>query len=133
MKHYYENVPGLGNVAVSRHALSQMFEVGISQEAFDRALLDPTQPNTPDGPDIVWRERDGLRLVILTNPDPEPGGQAREDRVPGAGAGEGHRGQAPVRPARRFGGAVAACRNGCSVGLLTAAATVCFTLEALAL
>ena len=29
MKHYYENVPGLGNVAVSRHAQSQMLEVGI--------------------------------------------------------------------------------------------------------
>ena len=40
MKHYYENVPGLGNVAVSRHAQSQMLEVGISQEAFDRALRD---------------------------------------------------------------------------------------------
>jgi len=73
MKHYYENVPGLGNVAVSRHAQSQMLELGISQEAFDRALLDPTQPDTPDGPDIVWRERDGLRLVILTNPTPNRG------------------------------------------------------------
>ena len=44
MKHYYENVPRLGNVAVSRYAQSQ-----ISQEAFDRALLDPAQLDVPDG------------------------------------------------------------------------------------
>jgi hypothetical protein len=49
MKHYYENVPRLGNVAVSRHAQSQMLDTGISQAAFDRALLDPTQPDPPDG------------------------------------------------------------------------------------
>jgi hypothetical protein len=49
MKHYYENVPRLGNVAVSRHAQSQMLDAGISQEAFDRALLDPTQPILPMG------------------------------------------------------------------------------------
>ncbi len=73
MKHYYENVPRLGNVAVSRHAQSQMQNAGISQEAFDRALLDPTQPDAPDGQDILWRERDGLRLVILTNPTPNRG------------------------------------------------------------
>jgi hypothetical protein len=46
---------------------------GISQKAFDRALLDPTQPDTPDGQDILWRERDGLRLVILMNPTPNRG------------------------------------------------------------
>src|SRR5918997_6110144 len=73
MKHYYENVPRLGNVAVSRHAQSQMRDAGISQEAFDRALLDPTRPDASDGQDILWRERDGLRLVILMNPTPNRG------------------------------------------------------------
>jgi hypothetical protein len=73
MKHYYENVPRLGNVAVSRHAQSQILNTGISQQAFDRALLDPIQPDIPDGQDILWRERDGLRLVILTNPTPNRG------------------------------------------------------------
>src|SRR5829696_3456255 len=73
MKHYYENVPRLGNVAMSRHAQSQMAEAGISQEAFDRALFDPTQPDASDGQDILWRERHGLRLVILTNPTPNRG------------------------------------------------------------
>ena len=56
-----------------RHAQSQMLDAGISQEAFDRALLDPIQPDVPDGQDILWRERDGLRLVILTNPTPNRG------------------------------------------------------------
>ncbi len=47
MKHFYENVPRLGNVAVSRYAQAQMIEAGISQEAFDRVLLEPTRPDIP--------------------------------------------------------------------------------------
>ena len=58
------------DVAVSRHAQAQTIEAGISQEAFDRVLLEPTRPDIPDGADILWRERDGLRLVILINPTP---------------------------------------------------------------
>ena len=50
-----------------------MIEAGISQEAFDRVLLEPTRPDIPDGADILWRERDGLRLVILANPTPNRG------------------------------------------------------------
>src|SRR5689334_21021054 len=71
--HFYRNVPGLGNVAVSRHAQSQMISAGITQEAFDKALLQPTRPDIPDGADVLWRERDGLRIVILTNPTPNTG------------------------------------------------------------
>jgi hypothetical protein len=73
--HFYRNIPGLGNVAVSRHAQSQMINAGITQEAFDKALLQPTRPDTPDGADVLWRERDGLRIVILTNPTPNAGAQ----------------------------------------------------------
>ena len=73
MNHFYRNVPKLGHVAVSRHAQTRAQEVGISQEAFDRVLLEPVQPDIPDGPDILWRERDGIRLVILTNPTPNTG------------------------------------------------------------
>ena len=71
--HFYRDVVRLGNVAVSRHAQASMIEDGISQEAFDKALLTPTRPDIPDGPDILWRERDGLRIVILTNPTPNTG------------------------------------------------------------
>jgi hypothetical protein len=71
--HFYRNVKGLGNVAVSRHAQVQMEAAAITQEAFDKALLDPTRSDVPDGLDILWRERDGLRIVILTNPTPNIG------------------------------------------------------------
>ena len=73
MKHFYRDVPRLGNVAVSRHAQSQMEMAGISQGQFDQALLQPTRPDVAEGNDIIWRERDGLRIVILTNPIPNSG------------------------------------------------------------
>jgi hypothetical protein len=73
MNHFYRNVPKLGNVAVSRHAQARAEEDGISQETFDKVLLEPIQPDIPDGTDILWRERDGIRLVILTNPVPNTG------------------------------------------------------------
>jgi hypothetical protein len=73
MNHFYRDVPKLGNVAVSRHAQARAEEDGISQEAFDRVLLTPSGPDVPEGPDILWRERDGIRLVILTNPTPNTG------------------------------------------------------------
>jgi hypothetical protein len=73
MNHFYRNVPKLGHVAVSRHAQARAEEDGISQEIFDKVLLEPTQPDIPDRADILWRERDGIRLVILTNPTPNTG------------------------------------------------------------
>ena len=50
-----------------------MAREGILPEAFERALLQPVKPDIPDGADILWRERDGLRIVILTNPTPNVG------------------------------------------------------------
>jgi hypothetical protein len=35
MKHYYPNVPGIGNVAVSRHAQDRLAEDGISEREFE--------------------------------------------------------------------------------------------------
>ena len=71
--HFYRDVARLGKVAVSRHAQANMIADGITQEAFDTALLHPTRPDIPDGADVLWRERDGLRIVILTNPTPNTG------------------------------------------------------------
>jgi hypothetical protein len=73
MKHFYRDVPRLGNVAGSRHAQARMQTDGISQELFDRALLEPTCPDVPDGMDVLWRERNGLRIVMITNPTPNRG------------------------------------------------------------
>ena len=66
MKHFYENVPRLGNVAVSRHAQAQMIEAGISQEAFDRVLLEPTRPDIPDGADIYGVSATGCASSSLS-------------------------------------------------------------------
>ena len=73
MIHFYRNVPKLGHVAVSRHAQNRMEEDNISEEAFERALLTPVKPDIKDGADILWRERDGIRIVILENPTPPSG------------------------------------------------------------
>jgi hypothetical protein len=73
MEHFYRNVPGLGNVAVSRHAQERISADGIPVEAFERALLWPSQPDVHDGQDVLWREHNGLRLVILMNPTPNRG------------------------------------------------------------
>jgi len=69
-KYYYKDVPGLGNVAVSRHAQFRMDEQGIPETSFERALLTPVGGDTPDGIGIRWRERDGVRLVIMERPEP---------------------------------------------------------------
>jgi hypothetical protein len=73
MTHFYRNVPKLGHVAVSRHAQNRMEEDNISEEAFERVLLMPVKPDIKDGADILWRERDGIRIVILENPTPPSG------------------------------------------------------------
>src|SRR4051812_36436482 len=104
MKHFYENVPRLGNVAVSRHAQAQMIEAGISQEAFDRVLLEPTRPDIPDGADILWRECDGLRLVILLNPTPNRGAKLIKTVLPRTGTSTGNERPMIKKPLRAAGG-----------------------------
>jgi Domain of unknown function (DUF4258) len=71
MDHYFPDVPGLGNVAVSRHAQARMVEDGISEHDFKEALLNGS--TTPDGQDVLWREKDGVRVVILRQPTPFKG------------------------------------------------------------
>lgn len=68
MKHYWHDVPGLGNVAVSRHAQEKMLEQGVDETRFADCLHKGT--DTPDGLEAVWREKNGLRLVILLQPKP---------------------------------------------------------------
>ena len=68
MDHYIPNVPGLGNVAVSRHAQERMASDHISEEAFQDALLNGD--TIPDGLEVLWRQKDGIRVVILPHPTP---------------------------------------------------------------
>ena len=71
MDHYFPDVPGLGNVAVSRHAQERMAQDGISEKDFVGALM--RGDTIPDGQDVVWREKDGVRIVILRKPTPFKG------------------------------------------------------------
>lgn len=73
MKHFYANVPRLGDVELSRHVIRRMHEQGISEELLVRVLLDAKKPDIPDGQDVLLRERNGVRLVILRHPVPYRG------------------------------------------------------------
>lgn len=90
-QHYYPNVPGLGNVAVSRHAQERMDEHNISQAAFERALLTPTKEVEEDA-EILWRERDNVRIVIIQRPVPFRGAKLVKTVVK-VGAQAGARGR----------------------------------------
>ena len=67
-KYYFEDVPGIGNVAVSRHAQERAESEGITMRAFEQALLNGV--TIPEGPGVVWRELNGVRLVVLLRPEP---------------------------------------------------------------
>jgi hypothetical protein len=62
------DVPGLGNVAVSRHAQERMLQDGISETEFRDVLWHGA--TVPDGQDVVWREKGGVRIVMLRRPTP---------------------------------------------------------------
>jgi hypothetical protein len=65
---YVPDVPRLGNVAISRHAQAEAEADGITESAFHRVLEHGV--DKPDGLTTVWRELDGVRLVILLRPEP---------------------------------------------------------------
>ena len=71
MRHFYEEVPGLGNVAVSRHAQDRAAQLQIPEHQFRDILL--TGADTPDGMSETWREKGSIRLVILLRPEPYTG------------------------------------------------------------
>lgn len=68
MEHYFEDVPGLGNVAVSRHAQEKMTQEGITEDVFTHVLFKGKQ--TREMFDVVNRDGKGIRIVILLKPSP---------------------------------------------------------------
>lgn len=70
VKHYFQGVPGIGNgnVAVARHAQAKCIEQRIPEEVFEDVLRNGH--HAPDGPNCMWREKDGVRLVIVPVPEP---------------------------------------------------------------
>ena len=71
MKHFYRDISGLGNVAVGRHAQERMLNAKISEATFERVLRSGS--DTQIGTDVMWRQKGGLRIVILNNPTPNVG------------------------------------------------------------
>ncbi len=71
MKHYWPDVPGLGNVAISRHAQARAVKHGITEGMIASALSRGT--DTPDGLSEVFREWGVVRLVIVLRPTPFKG------------------------------------------------------------
>ena len=63
MQYYYEDIPGLGNVTLSRHAQEKAREHHISEQHVEMVLY--RGRDTPDG-DSTWREHNRIRLVIIT-------------------------------------------------------------------
>ena len=73
MNHFYRDVPGLGNVAFSRHAQERLTDEGVSEETVRRILYNAAQKDISDSQGVVHREGYGIRLVILLNPTPDRG------------------------------------------------------------
>ncbi len=70
MQHYYPNVPGLGNVALSRHAQARAAEENFTDVTIRETLFNPHGEDIPDGNNVVFRNRGLTRLVINKRPTP---------------------------------------------------------------
>ena len=69
--HFFHDVPGLGNVAFTRHALAELARDGVTDEDLASVLL--FGKDTPDSGSIIWRRLHAIRLVIETKPIPFKG------------------------------------------------------------
>lgn len=70
MQHFFPNVPKLGHVAVSRHAQERMARDGISELQFKTVLHNTSDPDIREPGDIICRQSQGVRIVILEKPKP---------------------------------------------------------------
>ena len=71
MTYFYDDIPRLGNVVLTRHAQDKAHQEGITEEEIERALVNGQ--DTPDGMNIIWRQFRNLRLVIILKPTPDLG------------------------------------------------------------
>lgn len=70
MTHYYRNVPGLGNVVLSRHAQERAADLRITDAEVEHALFHGLE--MPDGQTTIWKNGPNVRLVIII-PTPNRG------------------------------------------------------------
>lgn len=71
MEHFYEDVPKLGNVAISRHAQARIEEDDIPHKVFEDVLWDGK--DTPEGHRVLLRDGKGIRIVVLLDTDDSRG------------------------------------------------------------
>lgn len=71
MKHYYADVPDLGNVAVSRHAQERIRADRIAEATFEEVLFRGEM--IAEGFEVVIRRGSGIQIVILLKPKPFAG------------------------------------------------------------
>jgi hypothetical protein len=63
----YKQVPDLGNIIVSDHAIMKAERLGISEFQFKKALFEGE--SIPEGNKILWKEAGRVRLIILLKPN----------------------------------------------------------------
>ncbi len=73
MNHFYRAVPGLGNVALSRHDQAKAEKEGFGDDMIRETLWNPDGEDIPDGLHVVFRDRGPVRLVVNRKPDPPRG------------------------------------------------------------
>lgn len=60
-------------MALSRHAQEEAAADGITDEQIRGVLMEPEGEDIPDGSKAVFRQKNGVRLVILLDPVPYRG------------------------------------------------------------
>lgn len=68
MNHFYKNLPGMGNVAISRHAQKRGENECITDAQVEDVLKNGKSTRESDG--IIHKELNGIRLVIIERPTP---------------------------------------------------------------
>jgi hypothetical protein len=70
MQRVYRNVPHLsGNVVLTNHVLDKLETGVVPLDMFEQALLRPGVRDHYESSRKIWRERDGVRLIIALEPD----------------------------------------------------------------
>jgi len=68
---FAEEIPGVGDVELSRHAVNRVTADKIPENVFWEVLMRGEVIH--EGPDIVWKTGKGIRIVILMRPSPYRG------------------------------------------------------------
>jgi hypothetical protein len=71
MKHYHQDVPGIGNVAISRHAQVNCTGQRIADSHIDALLNHGARTDIEGG--CVQLDHAGIRAIVVRRPEPFSG------------------------------------------------------------